>query len=85
MVYFSLLFFVFIYFCEGVGCCCLPLKLAGCPEQQERIDYRFFEVENREGIFHYTYQVKPGVSDERVGMYILNQEKVEETIRKAEE
>mgnify|MGYP000812285244 CR=1 FL=1 len=45
--------------------------------------FRYFEIQNKTGKFRYIYLVKPGVSDERLGMYILNQEKVVETIRKA--
>lgn len=61
------------------------LEVAADLEKKERIDFRYFEIENREGKFHYTYQLKPGVSDERIGMYILACEKVVETILSAEQ
>lgn len=49
------------------------------------IDFRCLEIENRDGDFHYTFRLKPGVSNERIGMYILKQEKVIETILNARE
>jgi hypothetical protein len=35
------------------------------------------------GIPHYSYVIKDGVTDERIGMYILEKEKVLETIEKS--
>lgn len=60
------------------------LEVAVQLKQNKRIDFRFFEIENRGDRFHYTYLLKSGISSERLGMYILNQEKVVETIRQTQ-
>ena len=44
------------------------------------IFYNCFEAKLEEDIPHYTYKIKEGVTDERIGMYILKKEKVIETI-----
>lgn len=49
----------------------------------DTIDFRCFEIRMEEGEPRYTYRLRPGVSSERIGMYILNREKVVETIREA--
>lgn len=49
----------------------------------DTIDFRYFEVVMQDGKPDYTYRLLPGVSLERIGMYILNQEKVVETIQHA--
>lgn len=59
------------------------LEVAEALKGNEHIDFRFFEIENREGEFCYTYLLRPGISSERLGMYILDREKVVETIRRA--
>ena len=61
------------------------LEVASHLEYREKIDFRFFEIENNDGRFYYTYRLKPGVSAERIGMYILNRERVVETINMAGE
>ena len=61
------------------------LEVASHLEYREKIDFRFFEIENNDGRFYYTYRLKPGVSAERIGMYILNRERVVETIKMAGE
>lgn len=47
------------------------------------IDFRYFEIVMREEKPCYTYKLLPGISRERIGMYILNQAKVVETIQNA--
>lgn len=59
------------------------LEVAEQLQQQQAVDFRFFEIENRNGEFHYTYRLKAGVSNERIGMYILRKEKVVETIKRS--
>lgn len=49
----------------------------------DTIDFRYFEVVMQDGKPHYTYRLLPGISHERIGMYILDQEKVVETIQNA--
>lgn len=61
------------------------LEVAESLQVLQGICYRYFEVERKNGEFLYTYLLKPGVSEDRIGMYILNREKVIETIRKAEQ
>lgn len=61
------------------------LEVAEHLENRNKIDFRFFEIESKGGVYTPTYCLKSGVSAERVGMYILNREKVVETIRKAGE
>lgn len=61
------------------------LEVAESLQDLRGICYRYFEVERKNGEFLYTFLLKPGVSEERIGMYILNREKVIETIRKAEQ
>jgi DNA mismatch repair ATPase MutS len=48
----------------------------------DSIYFKFFEIKINEGIPQYTYKLKDGVTDERIGMYILTKEKVIETITK---
>ena len=48
------------------------------------IKFRFFEVKNNDGMPEYTYQIKEGVTDTRLGMHIIRQEKILETIRSIE-
>ena len=59
------------------------LEVAGSLKHSGSVDFRFFDIQNRNGELQYTYRLKPGVSDERLGMYILDREKVVETILKA--
>lgn len=49
----------------------------------DTIDFRCFEIRMEDREPCYTYRLHPGVSCERVGMYILNREKVVEMIRNA--
>jgi len=44
------------------------------------IFFKYFEANLIEGEPQYNYQIKDGVTNERIGMYILNKEKVLETI-----
>lgn len=46
----------------------------------DSISFKFFEIKIKEDIPQYTYKLKDGVTDERIGMYILTKEKVIETI-----
>jgi DNA mismatch repair protein MutS len=48
----------------------------------DTIYFKFFEIKINDGIPQYTYKLKDGVTDERIGMYILTKEKVIETITK---
>ncbi len=59
------------------------LEVAGSLKHSESVDFRFFDIQNCNGELQYTYRLKSGVSDERLGMYILDREKVVETILKA--
>ena len=59
------------------------LEVAGSLKHSGSVDFRFFDIQNRNGELQYTYRLKPGVSDERLGMYILDREKVVENILKA--
>ena len=49
----------------------------------DSIYFKFFEIKINEDIPQYTYKLKDGVTDERIGMYILTKEKVIETIENA--
>lgn len=49
----------------------------------DSIDFHYFEVVMQDGKPAYTYKLLSGVSQERIGLYILNREKVVETIQSA--
>lgn len=49
----------------------------------ESVYFKFFEIKMSGDIPHYTYKLKDGVTDERIGMYILTKERVIETIENA--
>jgi len=46
------------------------------------IFFKYFEANIIDGIPHYTFTINNGITDERIGMYILAKEKVIETIEK---
>jgi DNA mismatch repair ATPase MutS len=47
-----------------------------------RIKFIYFDANMRNDAPNYTFKVKEGITDERLGLYILNKEKVIETIEK---
>jgi DNA mismatch repair protein MutS len=49
----------------------------------QNMNFRFFEIKSVENMPAYTYRLKKGVTGERLGMYIVNREKLLETIEKA--
>ena len=49
--------------------------------KQKNIQYIYLETLNNEGIPRYTYKIMSGISDERLGLYILNKEKVVDIIK----
>jgi DNA mismatch repair protein MutS len=51
-------------------------------KENPAIFFKYFEANLIEGVPQYNYQIKDGVTNERIGMYILNKEKVLETINK---
>lgn len=52
-------------------------------KDNECIFFRYFEARFIDGTPQYTYKIKDGITDERIGMYILNKEKVIETIEQS--
>lgn len=49
-------------------------------QDDKNIQFAYFEVENEDGHPAYTYKLKEGVSDVRLGMYIINKERLIELI-----
>ena len=47
----------------------------------KNITFRYFEVITKDGMPEYTYRMKEGVTDTRLGMHIIRQEKILEIIR----
>ncbi len=45
------------------------------------IQFAYLEIIKRDNIPEYTYKLKEGISENRLGMYILQQEKLIETIK----
>lgn len=61
------------------------LELAGELKQYDSVAFRCFQISMDGGEPRYTCKLQPGVSEERIGMYILNRERVVETILNAAE
>ncbi|HBG40633.1 MutS-related protein [Limibacterium fermenti] len=51
--------------------------------KEENIRFVYLETINKNGIPFYTYKIKEGVSNERLGMYIIQKEKVIDSINEA--
>jgi len=49
---------------------------------EKNIQFVYLETHNKEGIPEYTYKVKRGISEDRLGMYIIRKEKIIEIINK---
>jgi DNA mismatch repair ATPase MutS len=49
-------------------------------ESKRNIQFGYFDIEQRDGHPVYTYQLKEGISDVRLGMYIINKEGLIELI-----
>lgn len=49
----------------------------------DSIDFKYFDISFENGIPSYTFSLKSGVTNERLGLYILQKEKVIETIENA--
>lgn len=58
------------------------IEVAEQLSKNQAISFRFFEANLIDGNPRYNYQIKDGITNERIGMHILNKEKVLETIRK---
>jgi DNA mismatch repair ATPase MutS len=56
------------------------IEVADKLKENSSLFFKYFEANLNEGIPQYNYQIKDGVTNERIGMYILNKEKVLETI-----
>lgn len=57
------------------------LKVANQLRECKEIDFHCFGItKTKDGECHYTYSLQPGISEERLGMEILNRERVIETI-----
>ena len=56
------------------------VELAEKIKTESNIQFGFLEVKNKDVIPEYTYKFKNGISDCRLGMYIIQKEKVIETI-----
>ncbi len=50
--------------------------------KNKNIQFLYLETLNKNDIPHYTYKVKSGISEERLGMYIIEKEKIIEIINK---
>ncbi|WP_108823320.1 hypothetical protein [Dysgonomonas sp. Marseille-P4361] len=49
-------------------------------QDNKNIQFAYFEVQNKDGHPAYTYKLHEGVSDVRLGMYIINKERIIELI-----
>jgi len=49
--------------------------------QEASIRFLYLEVLNKEGVPEYTYKVKSGISEDRLGMYIIRKEKIIDIIK----
>jgi DNA mismatch repair ATPase MutS len=49
--------------------------------EQKKIDFRYFEITKQGNLPSYTYRLKPGISEDRLGMYIIEEERVVEMIK----
>lgn len=57
------------------------LEVANQLRECKEIDFHCFGItKTKDGECHYTYSLQPGISEERLGMEILNRERVIETI-----
>lgn len=56
------------------------IEVADELKTHDRIDFKYFEIAIENGMPMYTYKLKEGVTNERLGLYILKKEKVLETI-----
>ena len=56
------------------------IEIADKLKDIDTIFYKYFEANMINEIPHYNYKIKDGVTNERIGMYILRKEKVLETI-----
>ncbi|MGE0077818.1 MAG: hypothetical protein AB7S48_08165 [Bacteroidales bacterium] len=56
------------------------IEVADTLDKHSCIDFKYFEIIVGDGIPSYTYTLKNGVTNDRLGLYILNREKVIETI-----
>ncbi len=52
------------------------VEVAEALKRESSVDFRFFEINMETGEPRYTYRLREGVSDERIGMYILRKERV---------
>jgi DNA mismatch repair ATPase MutS len=59
------------------------IEVANKLNNNESIFFKYFEANLVNEIPQYNYRIKDGVTDERIGMYILKKEKVIETIESA--
>ena len=59
------------------------IEVAQKLKENNSIFFKCFGANMLNGIPHYSYVIKDGVTDERIGMYILEKEKVLETIEMA--
>ncbi|MEI6822872.1 MAG: hypothetical protein WCL51_13135 [Bacteroidota bacterium] len=56
------------------------IEIADKLKDKDTIFFKYFEANLEDDIPQYNYKIKDGVTDERIGMYILKKEKVIETI-----
>jgi hypothetical protein len=49
--------------------------------EQKKIDFRYFEITKQGNLPSYTYRLKSGISEDRLGMYIIEKERVVEMIK----
>ncbi len=61
------------------------IEIAEQLDHNSDIFFQYFEANLINEVPHYSYKIKDGVTDERIGMYILKKEKVIETIENAED
>ena len=59
------------------------IEVAGKLDNNTSIYFKYFEANLVNEVPQYNYKIKDGVTDERIGMYILRREKVIETIENA--
>lgn len=52
--------------------------------KEDNINFSYFEIQNQNGQPTYTYKLRKGVSDIRLGMYIIEKERVIEIIKEIE-
>jgi len=59
------------------------IEIADKLNDNKSVFFKYFEANLVNETPQYNYKIKDGVTDERIGMYILKKEKVIETIEKA--